>query len=607
MARKKKRKKAKKTSPMRAAEAPAEERSAEDERSPEDEPALGARASEAPTARPVEAPGRRRWIAWGSVALVVAIAFGRGAGYGLLDGWDDDRFLLENELVQRVSFDHLVAIFAEPHFEAYHPVHLLSYWLDVPWLGLDGPGLHVVNLVFWALAGIAALEAAWALGLGFWGGLGATLLLLVHPAQVEAVTWVTGRKDILALGFAALSVLFHCKSAKPFDRWRLASVLAFGAAGLSKTSVVPLPLVLIAADVWLRGRDRRQSLVAQAPALIVAFGLGAITILIWQDAEMIRGRELGLGEHLGLVGATLTHSLATVIWPASLSPLYPIARSGGFDAVEVLLGPAVLVLALVLGVRRKLPTLLFAAVGFTLLWLPVSNAIPLYFQWQDRYLSLPLWPLALGAGLGVDALVRGVERSWVPKAALLAVVAALTARTVQYVGVWRDTVTLFGHAAATHPGSFYAWLNLGHARVKAGQLASAGAAYERAVEAENLVLGHTALYRSVVLRDEAERDLSPSRADELSGRFAAVVEDPEGLRALAVEIAEVGYRRAVMLALDYSFAIAPIEDERLERAALIQIQRGHEWLARYYVSRLSRAPIHPVLQERYGITPERDR
>ena len=42
--------------------------------------------------------------------------------------------------------------------------------------------------------------------------------------------------------------------------------------------------------------------------------------------------------------------------------------------------------------------------------------------------------------------------------------------------------------------------------------------------------------------------------------------------------------------------IEPIDDERLERAALVQSSLGNDWLARFYVSRMQGAPTDPRLQ-----------
>ena len=66
------------------------------------------------------------------VAGAAAATFARALPFGLQASWDDDRFIVDNPLVHEVSFTNLNAILAGPHFQAYHPLHLLSYWLDVP-------------------------------------------------------------------------------------------------------------------------------------------------------------------------------------------------------------------------------------------------------------------------------------------------------------------------------------------------------------------------------------------------------------------------------------------------------------------------------------------
>ncbi|MEC7521363.1 MAG: hypothetical protein VYE22_15910 [Myxococcota bacterium] len=552
-----------------------------------------------PAVASIPAPtGAHRWVARLAVAVAAALAFGRGTLHPLLDGWDDDRFLTDNPLVQTPSVEHFVAIWSGPHFQAYHPLHLLSYWLDVPWAGLDGPAIHVTSLVLWVLALWAVLEAAWALGLGMLGGLAAALLVGLHPAQVEAVTWATGRKDVLALGFSALALLANAKRERPWDRHAWLSLIAYAAACLSKTTALPLPLVMIAADVWLSERRAKAAIVAQLPAALFALSLGAVTVAIWTDAEMLRGQERGLGDRLALVGATLTHHLRVAVWPSDLSPLYPIDRGEGFGALRVMAGPVIAAGAIAWAWTRRRPVVLFVAAAFLALWAPVSNALPLYFQWQDRYLSLPLLPLALGVGFAMDRAALAGPRRW-PALATAALAGLLGLRAAQYAEVWSDRLTLFGHAASTQPDSFYAWLQLGHARRDAGQLQGALAAYERAVDAANLAPAHGAMFYVVALIDERDEGLSPSRAEAMAGRFAGALTSADELRGVAGEAGELGYRRAVMMALDYSLRLDPIEDSRLERAASVQLLRGNAWLADYYVSRMRGAPSTPALVHRW--------
>lgn len=81
-----------------------------------------------------------------------------------------------------------------------------------------------------------------------------------------------------------------------------------------------------------------------------------------------------------------------------------------------------------------------------------------------------------------------------------------------------------------------------------------------------------------------------------SNRYHGAIDDPTALRSLAGEMAEAGYRDAVTLALGRAFDLAPVEDERLERAARVQMDQDHEWLARFNVSRTREAPSDPALR-----------
>ena len=78
------------------------------------------------------------------------------------------------------------------------------------------------------------------------------------------MSWATGRKDVLAMLFASACVLAQFSSERALDRnaWLARSAYLLGA--LSKTTILPLPLVLIAGDVLLRGRPLRRALARAA-------------------------------------------------------------------------------------------------------------------------------------------------------------------------------------------------------------------------------------------------------------------------------------------------------------------------------------------------------
>lgn len=539
---------------------------------------------------------RAAWIA-GAVVVVAALAtFARGVGGPLVESWDDRRFLIENELVRRVSWDALVEIWSGPHFEAFHPLHLMSYWLDVPWAGPSGPVVHAVSLALWCVALLVVLALMRRLGLALVPALLATLFFGLHTVQVEAVTWATGRKEILAIGLAAGSVLAHLGSERWSDRSAWLSRALYVLAALAKTTVLPLPLVLFAADVLLRKRDARSAAVAQAPALAIGVALGALVIGIWRANEMIREGSEGTSSAL-LVLATYAHHLGTALFPVDVSPLYPLARDEAPSAGLALLGSGALVAAMALAWRERESELgarvLFGLVTFVVLLAPASNVVPVYFQWQDRYLALPL----LGLAFVLGALLHAAREKRAVLALAGALIALLAVRTAAYQEAWASDRALWEHAVRVHPRAFYAWMKLGEVRRDAGEHDRALRAYQEAIEiAPQLRLGHAAFMSALLLRDEARHEIAPSRAQELAARFMTRMDDPIALRELAGELSAAGYRDGVTYALARSMDIDPIDDDRLERAALMQLTQGNEWLARFYMSRMQRDPVTPALQ-----------
>lgn len=541
------------------------------------------------------------------VALAAIATFARGVPSPLVATWDDGRFLIEFEEVQRVSWDALVSIWTRVHFQAWHPLHLMSYWLDVPWAGPSGPVIHAVNLALWVLALVLVRRVMVALGLPIVAATFAALVYGLHPVQVEAVTWATGRKEIVALAFACASVLAHVRATGAWDRWAWLSRGAFVLAAMAKTTVLPLPVVLWLADVLLRDVKLRDATVRAVPGIAIAAAWSVLVVTIWTGHEMIRP-DAGGGTSTGrvaLVASTLTHYLSTAFFPSALSPVYPIDRHGEI-AVTAFAGPLVIAAAIALAWKVRARRALFALLAFLALLGPVSNVVPVYFQVQDRYLSLPLFALAFGAGAALDFVLaragagakkRGTTARRLALALAGALVALLAARTVQYEGAWSSDGRLWLHATATHPDAFYAWMKLGEYRRDRGDFANAIAAYRRAVDAApDLRLGHGALFYALALRDERRYGIEPSRAAELTNRFLVAADDPEQLRAIASQMVVARYREAALFPLGRALAIAPIADDRLERAALIQLQRGNDWLARYYLQHMQSPPMAPALR-----------
>ncbi len=517
-----------------------------------------------------------------ALVVVAVIAFARALSYGLVESWDDKRFLVEFEPVQSVSLENLVTIFSGTHFEAYHPLHLLSYWIDVPWFGTGA--VHATSLVLWvgALLLLRRVFTAWGLSLLF--AALAAAFVGVHPVQVEAVVWATGRKEILALLFVSLAALSHDRSEGLNDKDAWLSRLFFVLGALSKTTVLPLPLVLLLVDWKLKERTLKDAFARQLPMLGVALGLGVVVVRVWTENEMIRPPLEGTGP-IQLVAATLTHYVGTAIAPIGTSPMYPIHRVAEDFSHADWLGPGLLAGALFL--RNRILT--FVALGFLALIAPVSNLQPVYYDVFDRYLSLPLIPLAFGLAYALS--------NWKPAGTIAGagVVIVLAGLSFQYTGVWQSDLQLWTHATEQEPEAFYAWLKLGEAERELGHMDASLAAYETALHTEpQLQLASTAYFHALLRFDE-ERYGLPPRAEEHARAFQLGSRDVDGLRELGHTLLTQGYRRSVIAPLELSLQLASVDSDRLERAARVQLEQGHLWLTRFYLSKMRREPVDETL------------
>jgi hypothetical protein len=552
----------------------------------------------------------RPWLAPGVIFVATLLTFARALGYPLQRGWDDGRFILDNSDVQHVSAAALSRMFSQVQFEAYHPLHLLSYWLDVPWFGPNPWAIHAVSLALWIGAALLVFACLRALAVDRPSALIATLLCVLHPAQVEAVVWASGRKDALALLLAAASLLAQLRAQRANDVASWLGRLLYLLALLAKTTVIGLPLFALSLDLFARRIPWRLALLRQLPSLLLAAAASVTVLEIWTGHTMVR-TNVG-GPELALVrwSQTLGHQLLTAVWPARTAPMYAtesITKLDGARSVAV----GLYVLACVWAYSRKRQLVFAGLVGFALLMLPASNLVPLYFPLQDRYLSLPLLALAFAvAGLfEAPAVAQAARRSFASAAAklerrrselqLLAAVAvlALAARTWQYAGVWQSETRLWGHAVRTQPDAEYAWLKLGEVRRDAGELELAILAYRGAVLiAPRRVLAHAALFEAVALRDERMAGRHESLARSLAQRYYGELSKPASLRDFANSLYSRGYIRSAELPLQAALALDPLPEQALEHAALAALRADRPSLARFYLHSLPAAPLAPQLR-----------
>jgi tetratricopeptide (TPR) repeat protein len=563
-----------------------------------------------PGERPVESPAPDpSWTTRPRAVLVLVLltcaAWARAVSNPLVPSWDDGHFLDPEANPTLVpSLGSFVSAWSEIRFDAYQPLHLLSYWIDVPWLGASGPVVHTTNLVLWLGVVLLLARALERLGLSLAASTAAAAVFAVHPTAIEIVGWGTGRKDLVALLFTLGALHAHLYSRGPWDRAAWWSRALFTLAMLGKTASAPLPLVLFALDVWCVRRSVREAAKQQAPAAAIALVLGLLVLWIWRSHDMIRGMGSDPSTiDWSLVPSTLTHYLGVAVFPDRLTPMYAFERDDPTPLWQTVIGPVGFAVALAIAWRARgtgpREALLGAGLVVALLyWAPVSNLVPLYFQWADRYLVWISLGLALSLGAALDLVVGAGRARADSRIAIvgLVLVIPLAARSIQYAHAWSSDLRLWGHAVSVEPRAYYAWLKLGEVRRDARQYGPALDAYAQAIEiAPDLRVAHAAFVYTLGLRDEQRHALAPSNALTHSERYLRAIDDAQALRDLASEMTDQGYRQAMTYVLARSLDLEPVRDDQLEHAIAVQLQSGNRWLARFYLSRMHSRPLSPAV------------
>ena len=425
--------------------------------------------------------GERRlapWIVVGAVAAAHATSF---AGTFQFDDWavivDDPRVA------------SLAAWWGS--LPGIRPLLKLTYAANHA-SGLGLWGFHAVNVALQAANALLVLAMLRRLGPrlapagagGEAAALVGALLFALHPAQTEAVTYLSGRSTSLAALLVLGSVVAWMRGrdeGTPARAWLLSPALMAASLGVKETAVaVPAALVLLLAVDLRRPFSVREALRATAPHLAVLAAATAAYL-----ASPTYGRMVSASRSLRPVAENLRVHAGAVAWLAG-QVVRPDRLNADPDPATVAVLPggwavALVILAAAAGLAlvRRRPSVAFGVLWF-LLWLAPSGwLVPRREPASDRqlYLSLigPAW--VAGRWLAPWARAGGARQL-----AVVALVAALGVATALRNRVYADPVAFWEDVVAKSPRNARAHNNLGYSLAGACRIPEAEAALSRALE-----------------------------------------------------------------------------------------------------------------------------
>jgi tetratricopeptide (TPR) repeat protein len=429
--------------------------------------------------------------------------------------WDDDFLFLDNPHYRGLGWRQLGWMLTTTFAGHYAPLTWVTHGLDYTLWGLDPFGYHLTSLLLHATnAGLVFLVARRLIEIARhpashlpgggpvgapvgvpMGALVAALVFAVHPLRVEAVSWATGRRDVLAAFWTLATVVAYLgavagRPARP--RLLTLSVAFHWLAILSKASALVTPILLLALDVyplrrlaasprrWADDDQRpiwREKLPYAVPSLL------AIPVTAYATSHGAYVQWLGPTRWLPTVVMAIWLHVPKTLAPLGLSPLYELPRDPvPADGRLVVAASGILaVIALAWLLRRRYPGGLTALVMYLVLLAPMhawAHAGPQLTA--DRYSYLATLPFAvlLGAGVGLlrDMVRRRDKRRLAAQLGLgaaLVGLAGLAALTSRQAMVWHDEERLWRQAVEVSPDCLRCRLNLGVALMERGAWSAA--------------------------------------------------------------------------------------------------------------------------------------
>jgi|GEM_PF-136813 len=382
-----------------------------------------------------------------------------------------------------------------PAIWSFTRTRFLTYFtfaLNYHFGGLKVSGYHLVNLFIhlacafavWSLVNLLELRCR---GRASDTGFVAALIFLVHPVQIQAVTYIVQRAASLATLFYLLAIIFfllfrlsesnlkELSSGKKqqVNGWYLACCLTTVAAMFTKEICFTLPLMLLVID-WLLypeicWRRRAWQFIPLLLTLVIIPGLFALS------TRKVNLGELGrIAEPTGTISPyhylvtqfrVIVTYLRLLIFPLNqnLDYDYPVYRSFWSTACW---SSFLILVALIVGgfiaYRRKNLMFTLAVIWFFLSLSVESSIYPIRDVIFEHRLYLPMVSYGISVAL-LFSFLKNQASKYLWLLALIMLVCGYGSLTYLRNGIWKSNVSLWADVAAKSPGKARAHHNYGQA------------------------------------------------------------------------------------------------------------------------------------------------
>ena len=403
-----------------------------------------------------------------SIAVVLIVLLGFGLYANSINGkfiWDDRYLIKENIYIKNPAdmpklLTKNIGMGAGLKSASYRPLQMLTYAANYRLHGLDARGYHFTNILFHILAALALYFFLGAIFNNRNLSLIAALLFVSHPIHTEAVSYISGRADPMALFFMLLAFT--------------GPIFFYVLALLSRESALILPVLILLYHYAFGKKIERRSFL---PVIIISAMYIALRVFVIRTNLPGDTCDTTVFQRMPGFFVAITEYFRLLLWPFGLHMEYG-DRIFSMAEPKALLGICITVFLLGYAFfkRRKNKILFFSVLWFFITILPSSNLYPINAYMAEHWLYLP--------SIGFFLIVANGMTKWRGGLNLLSILLLVfySSLTIMQNNYWKEPIAFYNKTLEYAPDSFRVHNDLGIEYYELGEKEKAARSYERAIE-----------------------------------------------------------------------------------------------------------------------------
>ncbi len=379
---------------------------------------------------------------------------------------DDEGIIVSNPTTHHLSNIREVIFSPDVVKPYYRPLNRASYLIDYQLFGLNPFWFHLINIMIHILNALLLYLVAARLLDDPGAALIAALLFAVHPANSEAVNFISARNTLLALCLSLASLLAFMKAEDKGVRWLILSALLFFFGLLSKETafmlVVVFALYTFLPSLSSGGETLRKKLTALFFYLLAIFVYFAMRSYSLQGVLGTEVPVAGLFSRLAMNYHIIPQYVGLLLFPSDLTVFHTVPTGTIFTPFWFFPVWAALLAGVWLVIRWRHKAALFGLIWCAVNYMPISNIVPIPSDpITERFLYMPAAGFFIVVGALISKLNAKIGTKRVVSAAAIVILLLYASVTIHRNRDWRDNYSLYLSGVNNDPSSAEAHCNLG--------------------------------------------------------------------------------------------------------------------------------------------------